>query len=887
MKTSTLHKVCFSIDGKPAIIRGLETYKACGIACNIIVVGALAVQVMDTVSQEFENVIFAYQPRQLGTAHAARQGAKVLAALDEKAEVLIVAGDRIVDAQVLEQLVDLFYGQNCDLAFLTLPRRRFKRLGRVLLYPDGSVLGNVELADIWQRQIYSRIRAAAEAGIKLARADIAELIREKFDEAKAATAFGDLWQALFVENRTPTAEEILGMVREDLTRFEFFDQQGKKLSVSPDEVEQATQYNTSVYLVKAEALQYAFTRLNRDNAQKEEYLSDMITILAQARERTANRFRVRALSVQDEQAVMAFNDPAELLEIETYLQSKRRSGFALEQPEGAWFRKVSHWLDSFLNLADRKTRNASQSFMELRAELETLYGKEEAFLDERIQAYIRLLHHAAAVLGSDARICLVRSPGRVNMMGRHVDHQGGICNLMTIGYETLLAASPRKDDRVCLHNLDPDHFPNREFSIGELVAELPWDDWLSLVNSDKVAALALSAGGDWAQYAKAVAVRLQKKFASQKLHGLDLIVSGDIPVAAGLSSSSALVVATAEAVVALNRLNTFPSQFVDLCGEGEWFVGTRGGSADHAAIKYGQKGKVVRVSFFDFAVEDTVSFPTGFSLLVCDSGLKAQKTTNAMNQFNHRVACYRAGTLLIKRLFPQYAPLVRHLRDVNTRTLGVPLAWIYKLLLRLPEEVNREELRELLAGSEVGALFQTHSPPADGLYPIRGVVLYGLAECERSHRFAKALRNQSMEKVGRMMNASHNGDRVVRYAADGSQELYRAPTGNSYLMGLIDDLESGEPERVVAAQLQWQPGSYRCSLPEIDLMVDVALRVEGVVGAQLAGAGLGGCMMVLVHSEAVRNLREAMDENYYRPFGKPTSVLGCTPINGSSVLMSG
>jgi galactokinase len=70
-------------------------------------------------------------------------------------------------------------------------------------------------------------------------------------------------------------------------------------------------------------------------------------------------------------------------------------------------------------------------------------------------------------------------------------------------------------------------------------------------------------------------------------------------------------------------------------------------------------------------------------------------------------------------------------------------------------------------------------------------------------------------------------------------------------------------------------------------MVDAALRVEGVVGAQLAGAGLGGCMMVLVHSEAVRNLREAMDENYYRPFGKPTSVLGCTPINGSSVLMSG
>jgi galactokinase len=343
-------------------------------------------------------------------------------------------------------------------------------------------------------------------------------------------------------------------------------------------------------------------------------------------------------------------------------------------------------------------------------------------------------------------------------------------------------------------------------------------------------------------------------------------------------------VATAEALVAVNRLSTFPSQFVDLCGQGEWFVGTRGGSADHAAIKYGQRGKVVKVSFFEFAVEDIVPFPQDHALLVCDSGVKAQKTTNARDQFNHRVACYRIGTLLIKKFFPQYAPLIQHLRDLSTRTLRLPLSWIYKILLHLPEKITREELRELLPADRLQPLFESHKEPADGIYPIRGVVLYGLAECERSRRFAGAMKEADLGEIGRLMNVSHDGDRVVRLSPDGEMLPYASPTGNSYLLGLIDDLESGDLERVMRAQLQWQPGAYHCSIPEIDRMVDISLGVNGVLGAQLAGAGLGGCMMLLIHEEAVSAVSTALEERYYRPEGKPVSILHCRPISGSSVL---
>ncbi len=100
----------------------------------------------------------------------------------------------------------------------------------------------------------------------------------------------------------------------------------------------------------------------------------------------------------------------------------------------------------------------------------------------------------------------------------------------------------------------------------------------------------------------------------------------------------------------------------------------------------------------------------------------------------------------------------------------------------------------------------------------------------------------------------------------------------------MEDLESEDPARVERAQLVWQPGRYACSLPAIDRMVDIALETEGVAGAQLAGAGLGGCMMVLVRREAIPALRQALISRYYGPEGRLPAILVCRPIAGSGLL---
>jgi N-acetylgalactosamine kinase len=344
------------------------------------------------------------------------------------------------------------------------------------------VLGDVEAADIRQRRIYGEFRREVERGNTLSREQMIERIREDFSDQRAAKAFGKLWTVLMEEKEE--LEELQMLIPLEFTRFDFHDRENRPISLSPEEVESVRLYNSSVYLVKTQALKFVLERLERNNAQREEYLPDMITILSQSQRSDGRDFVVRALTVEDEHAVMAFNNPAELLEIEAYVQARKKQHLVPSLPEGAHFRRIGDWLSVFRTAVDGGTRGAK-----LLEEMGHLYGPDESLLDERFQAYIRLLEYAATVIASDERVLIVRSPGRVNLMGRHVDHQGGDCNLMTIGYETVAVVRPRQDDRICLYNLDAKRFPDRQFSIGELISELPWDDWISLINSEEVSHL--------------------------------------------------------------------------------------------------------------------------------------------------------------------------------------------------------------------------------------------------------------------------------------------------------------------------------------------------------------------------------------------------------------
>ena len=875
MGSATTPKVCFAVNGVPAVCRALATYRACGIAQHILIVGSLAGKVVETVGEAFDNVAFVYQKEQLGTAHALRCVYRNLSLLDDDADVLIAAGDRIIDPNVLEKFFNLYAGGGSQLAVLALHCDPTSGQGRIVRDAAGTPVAILEMADIKQRRVLKRLRADALAGVSRSAAELRDAIVKGFfgaaecKPAKAAKAFGAIWEAC-ESGQDLSPAELAALIPEAMTRFEVPAAEGP-IVLTPEEAAAISCGNTSVYLLKSGLLKRVLGELSHENAQQEEYLSDLIGIYARAKLAGSCRPDTLLLEVEDRDQILGFNNPAELLEVEKRLRRDTAAPAAADL-DAAEFRPLGEWLRLFGGAP------------ELEPALEQIYGADPAIRERQKQNILQVLEAARQTMPDDALCGLVRSPGRLNVMGRHIDHQGGNCNLMTIGFETVMAVRPRDDDRVVIRHCDAERFPGCDFSISELVADLPWDDWTSLVNSSKLAKMISEYGVDWTQYIKAAVLRLQKKFNNRKLRGMELVVGGNVPMAAGLSSSSSLVVGAAEAVVATNRLDTFPAQIVTLCGEGEWFVGTRGGSADHAAVKMGRCGTVVKVRFFPFGVDENVAFPEHYSMVICDSGIKARTSADAKNQFNHRVACYRIGFALIRKLLPQFSGVLGHLRDVNPRTLQMPLSFFYRLMLMLPESATREELRALLPGEDLDVWFASHAEPADGRYPIRGVVLFGLSECERAAHYAEVLKRGDLAAIGRMMKRSHNGDRVVTYDENWQEQPFRADVSNTAILNLLSDLESGAPERVIRAQLDHQSGAYACSLPEIDRMVDIADRTPGVLGSQLAGAGLGGCMMVLCEDAAIPELLRRLDELYYRPAGRPASTMVCRPVAGSGLL---
>lgn len=618
--------------------------------------------------------------------------------------------------------------------------------------------------------------------------------------------------------------------------------------------------NASMYVFRFEPLREALRHMSPSNAQGELYLTDTVEYLAR-------NGRVESLLVPDPSDLMAFNTPAELLAVEEVILS--REGTALMAPPAE--RLLSQ---RFLKPAGEWLAILEEGGPALRRVLEGIYGTDPAVVDERRQAMHEVMRAFVTQYGRDRLAVLCRAPGRVNLMGRHVDHRGGFVNVMAINREALLAASPRNDDFVRLRHLRVNQFPNREFRIGDLLSEGTWGGWMDFLSSSAVHRVLSGAPGDWSHYARAPLLRLQFEQGHMRLKGMDCLVSGNIPMGAGLSSSSALVVAFAEATVRLNGLRLDARDFVDLCGEGEWFVGSRGGSADHAAIRTGQLGHVSAIGFFPFRPVRDVPFPAGLRVVIAHSGTRAVKSAGARDVFNQRVACYQIAQMLLKERWPAAAS-IEHLRDINPQSLGVTPGEILRALTLLPDKPARRDLPRIVPAYLHTQLERILSSHADvGPYDLRGVTLFGISECLRSARFADVLAAGDLQTVARFMKASHDGDRIVVWRDAGEPAPFTVDLSDEALGRLAEG----------GVDLLECTGAYACSTRDIDRMVDLAAGVPGVVGAQLAGAGLGGCMMILAAAESLPQVLETLENEYYAPRKITPEMHVCSPVAGAGLL---
>lgn len=841
------NKVCLDIEGVPAIVRLLDTCESAGIGHHIIVVGELAEQVLEVVGERYPNCTFAYQPVPLGTGNATKVGARVLQDAGYKGTVFVTAGDKYLEPQVVRELAERFEAGGYDLMLVAGKTGDYPTSGRILLDDDGAPAAIVEVSEI-------KLSAALQAmeglltGQNVAPAELRKIIERYFpNEQKAKVAFGELWP--LVSNNVMISYKKVEQICTDIAKTVTIPlwHQGHYEAIPASATEELTDLaNICAYMYRAPALYFSLHRLTRDNAQHEEFLTDTVKILAAERREDGNpAYRLGVLQVTDPRQVMGFNTPEELEQIRQVVQQKRQIANAVHELPRQ-MRPISEWHHLFTTAGE-----------DMHAFMDQVYGSDRALHEQKRQEYLGALELYWSRLGRDDDALLIRTPGRLNLMGRHTDHRGSRTNMIAISQEVLMVASPRTDDQISLYNTAEQQFHQTGFSIGRELDRLDYGDWLSMVRSPK--ALQIVGNGDWANYVKAPALRLQKEFPDRALRGADIVLHGTIPIGSGLSSSSAVVVGAAEALIALNDLPVRPAAMVDLCGEGEWFVGTRGGSSDHAAIKFARRGQVAHVSFFPFEVKEFAPFFADHALVVCNSGIQAKKSEGARDAYNSRVLGYTIGEILFKRFHPQYASRIEHLRDITTDHLGITLADLYRMLQRLPLEISECELSDRFGPFEEqeSAKLQSLLESLDDrthAFPVRGVMLYGLAECARSRLCLDLLKRGEADALGRLWSLSHDGDRVVAYDAQWQARPFAGACDDDFFKDLIKSLESDQTSRDDRAAIELQIGCYACSTPEIDLIVDLALRMPGVKGAQISGAGLGGCVMILVensHREAV------------------------------------
>lgn len=878
MGRSDLGKVCFEIDSVPAITRQMRVFQSRGFSRFLLVVGARAEQVMETVVREFPAAIYVHQTPQLGTGHAARLAAEALQQFGFGGNVLVTMGDKYLEAPAVDALVSGFIKQRADMALLVVPPSRATRdsVGRVLIQGDGQALAILERTDRARLEIAEALDEMLASRGTLSAASVRQLIDAHLpDPKRQARAVGPLLE-LISRDEAVDPEKLRGLTSQWRNWLEV---DGQRYGVR--QIQRLSKYtNPSLYLFRDDAFYAGVGQLDNDNAQGEYYLTDVVRILAGTKDGDGGpRYRVRAVPVEHPEWIQGFNSPDELLAIQDYLRRRKSSprgksdSPARPQLRPNQYATVGQWL--------AKIQDGRPSIGRW---LRRIYGDHKELHEARLRDLTRVLECYGKRFGFEEKVAIVRAPGRVNLMGRHVDHRGGTTNFLAIDRETVAVAGLRQDDRVVAVNVEPTRFKPVEFSIGEVMGRFAFSDWLNFVESPWVKDMLRNTAGDWGNYLKAAVLRLQHRYPEVKVRGIQLAVSGNVPIAAGLSSSSTLVVAALQAAIALNNFELTSQQFVDLCGEGEWFVGSRGGAGDHAAIYLGQRGKIAHVGYLPFRVEKIFDAPQDYQVVIANSHVRAAKSAGAKHQFNARVADYNLGLALLKQRCPEIAGTVEHLRDLDPEKLGCSTSTIYRWLLKIPQTMRRKDFRTILSREHrelLEACFSSHEePPA---YHPRGVLLFGIAEILRSRMAVGLLESNRVDEFGELMRISHDGDRVSRAGPDGQYRPLDDGTSDAYLHRLIEDLASEDPARVLSAQLYRQAGSYACSTPEIDRMVDIASQVPGVAGAQIAGAGLGGCIMVLVCKEAVEPLRRALMRGYYRPAGLKPAVLPSIPVEGAGL----
>ncbi len=265
--------------------------------------------------------------------------------------------------------------------------------------------------------------------------------------------------------------------------------------------------------------------------------------------------------------------------------------------------------------------------------------EEAGVVDSETLVKARAVANAAADLFSDGRspdapIHGFWVPGRVEVLGKHTDYAGGSSLLAASQQGFVILAAPRDDQRVWIHALDL----GKEITVA--------------IDPDLTPQI-----GDWSNYPMTVVRRLARNF-PELTTGADIVFASTIPIASGMSSSSALMIGIHMVLSKINGLErteryrrdiTSQEQLAEYLGTiengqtygsliGDRGVGTFGGSEDHTAILCCRSSHLSRYRYCPTRFEQRPAMPEGYTFLIASSGVIADKTGSARAKYNRASA---------------------------------------------------------------------------------------------------------------------------------------------------------------------------------------------------------------------------------------------------------
>ncbi len=274
---------------------------------------------------------------------------------------------------------------------------------------------------------------------------------------------------------------------------------------------------------------------------------------------------------------------------------------------------------------------------------------------------LALTHHFTRLFSSHPRV--FRAPGRVNLIGEHTDYNDGFVMPAAVGFSTYVAIAPRPDRKLVIHSEEfPGHF---EFDLDHLPQQ---------------------RAGSWCDYVVGVAVVLRQH--GHNLAGANLLVHGEVPIGAGLSSSAAIEVATALALISLTDTKLSLPEVAKLCREAENnFVGARVGIMDQFVSCLAQSGHAILLDCRSLEFK-AVPIPANLKLVVCNTMVKHDLATGAYN--TRRAECEEGV-----QYFAKWDPKIRALRDVSINLLHQHAADLPATILKRCSHVIHENQRTL------------------------------------------------------------------------------------------------------------------------------------------------------------------------------------------------